>query len=294
MRQIRYNHATNVLRMEFPPEWDGKLISGVTVGIKDREATELLAAQSVTLYTATTVDGDVDRYANTIVLDSGAGSLSIGDPLLLCGAAGDEVVRVKDYDSTTYTVTLETILQNEYADNSPVYGLFGSYTLDVTDTDTYTTGLVLVLTWTPTGDGSPTTELAQIAVSELELVGIELAFNRIYQRAYDAFKRPVDIFDDMVEEATRQVRYELLASQLDIHRVKDQGVITPLVMAKMAYLWSLNADEDKTDERVVINAEYDRQLGIVKALPLWVDTDQDEVEEEDEVSDHGWMPNRGW
>jgi len=91
MRQITYNLATNSLRFEYPEEWNPKTVSAVTLTILDLDATELLAASAVTLFTATTLDGDVDKYSSSFTLDSGTDSLTKGDVIMLSGIEGDEV-----------------------------------------------------------------------------------------------------------------------------------------------------------------------------------------------------------
>ncbi len=292
MTQIRYNHASNILRLGYPAAWDPKLITGVTLTITDRDADELLDATALTLYTSTTLDGAVERFADEIVLDSGAGSLSPGDHLLLSGVEGDEHVVVKGYDSSTYTAQLEAILDNAYADGEAVYGCWGTYTLDTTTVATWTAGLVVTLTWTPTGAGQPITWEAQIAKSSLDLSGLRLEFQDRFPRAHKAFVVTSDRFDRIAEQAERDLRYRHEAT-IDIDRAVDQARLNRAVMAEMAYIWTLSGDEKIADEYQRIMTERD-EANRVLANPFWVDGNQDLEEDAGETTTHDETPVSGW
>jgi hypothetical protein len=294
MRQLKYNSATNVLRFEFPVEWEGDDITGVTLAIHDKSGTELLAADALTLYTATELDGAVDKHLNEIVLDSAAGALSPGDPILIDGIAGPERNRVKGYDSSTFAVTLESILDNDHADADAVYGLWGTYTLDTTTVATWTAGLIVTLTWTPAGSGQATTELAQISKSVVEIEGLAKRFSRVYPRAFRSFTESVDRLADMLDEAKRRVEKDMLAENMVMNRTVDQDVLSEWIMAKMAHLWALNGDKDLEDERKVLSKECEIEKQLVYKLPIWADHNQDKIEDAEEVTDHIRTFGRGW
>ena len=294
MRQIRYNNASNVLRFEYPVEWNALDLTAVTLTIKDRDAVELLEASSVTLFTDTTIDGAVDRFASEIVLDSGTDALSKGDQIMLSGIEGTEVVQVKAYDSTTYTVELEAILQNEYADNDPVYGLFGDITVDTTVVATFTAGLEMTLLWTPTGTGLPTREVAMVSKTELDIVGLRKRFQIRYPRAYKALTDPNDRVNDMLKEAEFEVGEELKANLIDIQRLPDQDGISLAIMSKTLLLWVADGDEDKTDEREFFMNQYEKHIGFLTKEVLWTDDNQDDVEDAEEADDHEPAFGRSW
>jgi hypothetical protein len=62
----------------------------------------------------------------------------------------------------------------------------------------------------------------------------------------------------------------------------------------MAWMWTLNGDENKNDERVALGAEYNNLLIELKKLAIWVDTDQDLVEDDGETTDHEHNFLKGW
>ncbi|MCP4545335.1 MAG: hypothetical protein GY835_02575 [bacterium] len=292
MRQILYNSASNILRLEFPTEWDGDSITGATVKITDLDGDELLAATALTLYTSTTLDGAVERFASSVVLDSAATALAPGDMILIAGAEGNETCVVKGYDATTYTAELEEILDNEYADADAVYGLWGTYTLDTTTVATWTAGLVVTLTWTPTGGGQPVTEAAQIAIASLDIAGLRLDLQDKFTRVYDAFTDPVDRFDRIAKQAIRDLKYRHEGT-VDIDRAVDQPRFIRAVMAEMAYIWTLSGDEKIADEYQRIMTERDEANRIL-ANPFWVDGNQDLEEDAGETTTHDETPVSGW
>lgn len=294
MRQIPYSSSSVPIHFEFPAEWDTSLVTAVSLTITDRDGDTLMAADSATMYTATSLDGAVDRFADSIILDSGAGALVVGDMLRLYGSGGSETVRVKGYNGTTYTATLEDVLDNEYADNDVVRAVFCNYTLDVSTVATFTAGLIMNFTWTPTGSGQPVTEQAQIAKSALDISGLERRFSRVYPRAYESFTDPVDRFADMAMEAELQIEQELLSRGLDIQRIANPDSISTVIMARMAYMWTLNGDKEMEDERRVLGGEYEKQVGWLMNSPVWEDKDQDGIEDDGETTDHVPVFGKGW
>lgn len=295
MKTITYNNAAVNLHFEFPESWDAVNISSVSLTVSDKAGNELIAASNLTLYTSTTLDSDVSRFFGSVTLDSGASSLVDGDRILIGGVVGAETQAVKAFDATTKICELEGILENEHEVGDSVIGLFGDISIDVSSTTVFSAGKELVLLWTPAGTGdNAITELAQVGITSLDITGLSSRFKIIYPRAYDAFRKPVDNMSAIIEEARSQIGNELLARNLDVNRVVDQAMIAPVLMSKMAYLWCINGDIDKEDEREVYLKEYDRQFSLLTALPLWVDTDQDLKEDESEVSDHEHYFTKGW
>jgi hypothetical protein len=297
MRQIKFNTASVDLRFEYPLEWASADITDLTLTIKNRLGTNIRSGESLTLYTATTLGADAARFASSITLASGAGALTQGDPIRIAGVEGAEIVRVKGYNSTTRVVELESILENAHDSGDAVTGRFGDITIDTTDTDVFPAGLVMTLVWAPFGTGKTTTESAQIAVSALDVEGLDRRFARLYPRAYDAFTKPVYRLADMLDEAERQVRLELRSNNIEYERIIDQDIIAPAIMAKMAWLWALNGDIAKQDERDAIGQEYSKQFALVLRMPIWTDFDQDFSQDSDtdgETTSHEHIFEGGW
>ena len=296
MKQIQYGDDAALVRFDFPVEWDAANVSGLTLTVKDDAAAELLAADDMTLYDATTLLEDADQYTSSIVLATGAGDVAPGDRLVIDGAAGTETVIVKAYTAATRTAELESILLYDHAEGDNVYATWATYELDVSDTDTFLKGLTMVFIFTPTGSGQVTRDEYQIAHAVVDLAGLEADFKAIYPRAYDAFIRPTNKFAIMLRQAERMVKNELLAQNnaLDYDRIVDQDMVAPVIMAKMAFLWTLNGDENKEDEREALGNDYASQLAGLLNRTKWTDDDQDDAKDEEEISDNEPIFNTSW
>lgn len=296
MKQIVYGSSAAPLRIEYPPDWDPTAISGLTVTVMDRSGNELLSAQAATRYTATSVDGAVDRYSDNFTLDSGAGALSIGDPILLVGDAGKETKYIKGWDNSNKIVEIEGYTDLEYADNDSVYGCFATYALDISNTTTYTAGIIITVLWTPAGTGEPFTQQVQVSKTALAIEGLEKLFRGRWERAYNAFTQPDNRFEEMAEMAQEELINDLMAENpgIDIHRLIDQDTAKWAVMAQMAWIWALSGDENKEDEREIIGAELEKQKKNLTARFLWLDNNQDFIEDDDETTSYQWTPTRGW
>ena len=294
MKQLKYNTSDNILRIDYPEEWAIADLTGITATIKGTDGVELLAASVVTMYPATTSDGGIDRYSDQIVLAVGATTPDTGDILTLSGAVGVETVRVKAYDPSTLTVTTEEPVENQYDDGDAIYGNFGTIAVDTTDTDTFLLGINVQVLWTPTGTGTVTKELYDIARFALDLVSLRARFQRIYPRAYKAFTAPTDRFSDMALEAEEEVKVEIESSLMNYDRIVGQSIIIQLIMAKMAYMWTFNGDDEIEDEREFLMGRYNTKFAEVKNLPIWQDTNQDDIKDENEVQTHQHIFGRNW
>jgi len=294
VKQIRYNDNANVIKFLFPPEWDPKLVSDVELQITNDAGTVLLADTSITLYTASTISAAAARFAGSVTLTSGAGSPSIGDPMLIAGDVGDEIVFVEGYDTTSRVLTTEETLRHDHEALDAIYGAFGTYTIDTTTVATFLAGLIVTLRWTPTGVGVPITERRQIAKASFDLTGFERDFKDLYARVHDSLKEPHDKFNRMAEFAEHEVTSDLIAKGLDMQRLVDQDKLRPLVMAKLAYNWTLNGDDSRRYENETLGRDYTNKFDRVLQWPLWTDLDQDLVEDESEVSSHNHRFRRSW
>jgi hypothetical protein len=294
MKQINYNDASVPLEFRFPAEWDANLVTDVTLQIKNMAGTEILAAESVTLYTATTLDADAARYADEIVLDSGAGTLKAGQSILVKGVEADEVRVVKGFNTTSKAVKLESLLDSPHDEDDAVIGLFCTHSIDTTTVADYPKGDRFTLIWTPIGSGMPSREIIQVSTSAVEVEGLRQDLKDRCPRAYEAFTVPYDRFDNMLTQAENEIAIELSASQLSYDRIVDQDLIRPTLIAKLAFLWTQNGDDNLEDERLFWSSEYGKHIGFVINNPIWTDTNQDDVEDEIEVTSHEHIFDRSW
>jgi hypothetical protein len=298
LKQIPFGSNSVSLAFDIPAAWNVENLSAVTVKVADRTGVEVLPSDNCSLWPQTTLDGRVYQFDDAIVLADSATAVLPGEMLTIVGVAARENVVVKEYDSTTFTVTLEEQLKNDFESGAAVFSNMVSYDLDVSDTDTFIAGKTFVATWSPTPDGvgAPIRTILEITKFEADTSNIERRFSILYPRAYDAFLRPVNRMNAIIVESQSMIEFEMKSAGMDYHRIVGEEILQHLLMAKMACVWVMNADEDLEDERKAVNAEYTRLFSLLKGMPLWTDTDQDGVKDESpkEVTFHRHIFGRSW
>jgi hypothetical protein len=294
MKQLKYNASDNEMRVDFPEEWNAQDLTGLDIEMKDTTGEVVLASTAATIPTSTTLEESVDRYTDVITLAAGAQEPDKGDSLLIVGAGGQRVVRAKGYDPTTRIVTLEEIVEIEFDAGDSVHYLWATYDLDTTDTDAFAVGLHIQAIWTPSGAGQATKELYEVSKYVMDLVNLRARFQRLYPRAYRAYTEPTDRFADMRLEAEEEVIVEMAGARMDYNKIVGQSIAVQVVMAKMAYMWTFNGDDEIEDEREFLKERYNTKFAEIKNLPIWQDTDQDDVKDDGEVQDHQPFFERNW
>jgi len=298
---ITYTNSTTLIHIDFPLTWDPSALSALTLQIADHDAVELMAATAATLYTATTLDADVLRYASTVTLAATAGNVVAGNVIRIVGAAGYEDRVIKGYDTTTKIATLEQIVDNEYVDGDDVYLLSASVTVDLSNTTTFPLGQSMVFTWTPTGTGSPFTQLREIGSTiQVDVEGFEVGMRALFRRAYDGLKTPEDRLGTVLDEAQKDLRRQLISRRLDITRVMDQEVLEPSLRLLCAIYWARGGelvDGEKLslkDELAEYRKDYSIEFELLCKNPIWVDTDMDNIEDPGETVSHEYYFRKGW
>lgn len=311
MRELRYNSASEVLRVNFPSSWDPSALTGLTLTIKGRDGSVLLDAEDVTLWTPTTLDGAAAAFSTSITLDEitvppeGEGepttvdpdSLSPGDLIMLVGPEGREIQTVKGYDATTFVVALDAILRNGYGDGNAVYGLWGSVEIDLSDTATYPAGKELTLVWTPTGTGAEFTELAVVSkYQQLETAGFESYLRDMRPRVWIGLKQPRDRLNTVVKEARSKVQNMLLDHDKTfvMERVRDQAILNPAIAAACAVLWMRDSDDELKEEKKSAMSDLTEEVGELCASQVWVDLEDDEIEGAGDKREHPHVFRKGW
>jgi len=286
-------NTTTSIRLEFPRTWEPSDLTGVTIQIADTAGTELLSAAAASLYTATTLDGDARRFVRSITLAEGSGDLEIQDLIRIVGVLGYEDHTVKGYSSLD--AELENHVDRDFESGAAVYRLHCVATVDLSDTDDFPIGQQLVITWTPTGTGGVLTELAEIeGAIQVDIADFTRKFSASYKRAYSALSSPEDNLDTIIEIAQDELRTDLTDRGLDITRIKDQGLITPPLMALVAVIWARDGDDNTADEYERYGQAYSAALEKLCRLPVWEDSDSDGIKDTGEVQTHPANFERIW
>ena len=290
-----YTHSTGMIPLSFPPDWDPSSLTALTLTIADRDGNTLQTATPASLYTPATLGVDAYRYDYSVTLASGAADLLIGDQVRITGVNGYEDHTVKGYAPVTRMVTLEAFVDRDFEMGATLLRLSGTATVDFSNTTTYPAGIQLLLTWTPTGTGSPLTVLAEIeSTDSLDIAGFEAEFQAFYPRAWDALHKPEDRFDKLLKIAKERLYTALRIRGVDVARIKDQRVLSYPLMLLLAEVWTANGDEDLADERAWISKAYSAAIEELYQSTIWVDADNDNVEEDEETQDHPSVFYKVW
>jgi hypothetical protein len=289
MIELNYNNAAETIRLAYPQGWDPADITGLTLTINDRSGNELAEAAPATLWTSTTLDGAVSAYTTSLTLDAGADDLEPDDLIMLAGAGGKEIQTVRGYDSATKIVTLDSILRNGYSDGDAVYGMFAIIEVDLSDIDVFPVGRELVLIWTPTGTGAPFTKTGAISkYRQIDSAGFEGLFRDLYPRAHLGLTQPRNRLPSVLRIAKQEIKTRLLAKDpmFDITKIRDQNLLEPSLMASCAVIWARDGDQVLEDERKEYKDVLLTAIETLAALPIWIDPDEDNIQDTGEISAH--------
>lgn len=298
MRRLNLGNSAEIIRFRYPLEWEPADLTGLTLAINDQAANELMAADAATLYTESALDADANRYARKIVLENGSEDLEIGDLIRIQGILGYEDHTVKGYDSANLTAELEAHIDRDFEAGATVNRLSATIEVDLSDTDVFPAGTMLLLIWTPTGTGGPITQEAIISsYRQIDMSGLSEMMQDIYPRAYKALTTPRDRLKRVAARAVSDIRKRLLImdDQFEINNIRDMDALLPVVSAQCAVLWTLNGDDDLDEERKTYKAEVDTEIEILsKDDILWVDVDADLVDDPLEKRAHLHIFHTGW
>lgn len=287
MRQIPYNNSAATTRFEYPPNWDAQTITGINIQITNLEGSDLLAATAATLWTATTLASAAAVGDSTITLT--AATLSPGDRLEIAASASGpkEQIEVQSYNSSTKVVTLARDLRYAHANSTAVKGLFATYDLDTSTVATWPKSEQVLLIWIPAGsDDLPHHERGEIASFDFAIPDFEQRFRVLYPTEAMVLARRDDGFRKHCLETMKQLRIHLWSRGLHLERVQNTEVVAPCALS-LARLLVVNGGGDKLahEQDAALN-EFTRNFEILCSNPIWVDSDQDNAREDDEIDDY--------
>ena len=280
-REIKYNDASQVLRLEYPNHWAAQSITAVSVAITDTNAGALLASTAATCYTATTLASAASLGAVTATLAGTATALSPGDRVRLVSPTED--CTVKSYNSTSKVVTFERALLADHASGSSVSGLWCTYALNTSTVATWPLNLECVVKWTPASDDLAVTELAIVSGMGFGAKAYKERFAAIYPSEYEVAQARIEA---IYEEARSRIRYRLMGKNLDLDRVVDQEILMPVLIDMMRFLIVNAGGNSWASERESAWATFLMSEDALTSQPIWADDDQDGAQEEDEVQVH--------
>ena len=291
MRQIPYNNAAATLYFAYPPGWDIDSITGVNITVNNTAGTELLAADATTLFTATTLDAATTVGADNVSLTAVTGATE-GRPYYIPSSSSgkSEHLVCRYVDTSGKNVYVERELRAAHASGAAFKGTYCTYDLDTsTVADFTTTGAnsQLVIIWTPVGsDDLPIYERAEVAISDYQASDFESRFEMLYPREHQVIKAKTQPMADYYDESREQLRIALRSRGFQMNRAVDQSLLTPALLAHTRYLVTLSGGDKWVGEREAAMGEYVRQFETLCSESLWIDMDQDLIEDADEIDDY--------
>jgi hypothetical protein len=279
-RVIKFGASAQVLRYEYPNQWDAENITGVDLEIADKSGSVLLSSDACTIYAATALDAAAPAGARTITLDSAATDLARGDRIRIAGP--DEDCTVESYNSTTKVATLRRSLLFAHDDASVVSGLWATYELDASGAE-FSAGLECVLEWTPDSSDLPAVELGIVEAQSAGVSEYRERFAALYPIEYELAETRLD---SVYAESLIRLKYRLSGRNLNVNRVVDQSILQPAILDYMRWLIVLSGGDAFATERESAWEAYLRSEESLCSQPIWTDDNHDLVEAEDEVQTH--------
>ena len=286
IKQIAYNDSSFTLRFEFPDDWAIASITGVNVSITDAGGTSLLASTAATLYTSVALASAAARGDATVTLSGTPGALSRGDRLLIAASADgrDEIIEVESYNSSTKVVSLRHTIQYAHTTSTSLYPCWCTYALDTSTTATWTAGTECTVLWTPDTDDHPVPELYTIGKTEFGSSETIDRFRVQYPAMYQARDRSG--IEDIEAEARRRVAMHCRVKNMDLNRLVDQDLMSPSIVEMMANLIASGGGDNAEYEQQTTWERFTREFELFANLPVWVDDNQDLIQDEEEVQKH--------
>jgi len=272
MRQLKYNDASQIVRLDFP--WSG-IPSAITLAVKNAGGTDLLAAAATTIPASDTLNGAIVSGATSLVLTTGTGLAPVaGDRLYIASSAAgrDERVEVASYVSATKTVALKTALEYSHSTGTAVKALWCTYALNTATTTTWINGIEVTLLWSPDLDEPVHTELARIVTYGFASEKIQERFRALYPALYQVIALR---WTDILDEGLRRLRLRLKRLDRDLDDLRDQELIQPALIELLAVLATAGGGDEWRTEYEHASARFTDELNLLQVLPIWMDTDQD-------------------
>lgn len=202
-----------------------------------------------------------------------------------------EHVEVKSVDG--YNLSFETELTDDHKTGAAVRPRFYDISLDLTDTEKFPKNKQLIIIWGASGPFPSVQEMYLVGDPNFGVNGLEERFTSLYPREARALFE-TNRFYSMVDEAKIQLTMDLAIKGFDLARLSDSNLAVPTLMAKIRQLTLLGSDDLFAQERETAGKEYERQFSLLLAGPVWIDANQDQTKNDNEVTDHGAFFERGF
>ncbi len=236
---------------------------------------------AATLMTATTLSAAASAGEDTITLTA-VTSVVEGSTLRIAGSADGKHEDVVAQAVGAADVILSEYLKYDHTTATAVSGRFLSYAFDASQSD-FTSGLDFSVIWEITNTDDPAwREDAEILKREIAFGGLETKFAALYPHYHVAM--PAGEFTTYQDAAFEDLRvlFKWRAGR-DIDKMVNPDELEPVLLRQIAYSIALAGDDAWIEERKAMKMERDDWLTRMSQASIWIDTDQDDVEDDSEV-----------
>ncbi|MCP4677729.1 MAG: hypothetical protein GY854_19870 [Deltaproteobacteria bacterium] len=292
MLQVPYNNSAATQTFYYPANWDAQSITGVTLTVNDVDNNELLAAAATTLYTADALGAAGSVGDSTVTFTTTAPTPGKQYEIAASAAGPVETITIQSYNASTKVATLKRDLRYAHTNATAIKGLYCTYDLDTSTVADFPEGEQLVLISTPAGsDDLPVYQRAEIGSRAFGVQNFDRRFKYRYPRTYTLCERR---FDDLTNEAYEYLQFEMKTRGLNIDRVVDTDLLTEVMLPLMHKMAVVDGGDKWEHEQSVADKEYNAAFEKFCSLPVWQDSDQDDIRDDpEEIQPHAHIFTRG-
>ncbi len=277
---IKRDDASWLLSATMPSDWG--TVSAGTVSVTNLSGTLLVTAQAVTILAPDTSSAAVEPGDETITATTGgAGAFDNGDPIRVgSDAEGWQHTIVESYNSSTKVITIQDFFEHNFASGAAIESRVMTYDLD-TDTSTAWDDIgEVTVEWAPTSDDMPFRETWAVLDTKSSSSDLENKFNVQFRRYYDEIQS--EHFNDYYTRARARVKLVFETRERDINKLVDNELLDELYMLQIAIIICLSKGNEFDDELAKLNADFKEQLALIDQINVWIDTNEDDIQTEDE------------
>ena len=252
--------------------------------VADESGTYTITAAAATVLTATTLSAAATRGKGTITL-AAVTNITEGSVLRIAMSADgpEEDVTIANVNTVSKVCGLTDRLKFSHTSGAAVSGRFLSYALDVSDTDVFKSGLDFNVIWDLNTDDPAWREDAEILKREVAFGGLEAEFKAAFPHYHTEITGGG--FDTMQARAFATLRNRFMQiAQRDLDKLVNPDDLEEILMWQIAYQIAWAGDNSWGEERTATKQVLDELVNrFATSTNIWIDDDQDDVEEDEEV-----------
>jgi hypothetical protein len=231
---------------------------------------------------------------------AGADTLTLGSTVTTAPTSGDliqvrantggpaETFRVVSYATSTKVVTVSEYVRYAHASGATVYGRWLTDAIDFSDTDAFAAGDELVFRWTGLdADGVDYQTTGEIMRASIGGTDLRDRFRVTHAHYWQAVSEDWTVHQDA---ALQELRMMFAANKREIDTLVDVAEFEGLWCAQIAFSAAWTRGDVDESERASTRQRRDELFDLVNSLPLWMDSEQDgiETDEETDAQDRPW------